>query len=308
MPDSMYKIPNDPDVTSEDIEPNADLSGADLTGASLRSANLTSASLRDADLTGAFLLYANLTDADLTGANLTDTFLGRADLTNADLFSADLTDANLGAADLIKANLRAADLTQSNVKGADFTNAFLGGVELSGITLSRSTLIDAPGERISTDFTDDDSISPEQRYDIIARTNHELRTAYSANGLIGRARSARVRERRARRREALAEGGLGGTAAWFGSLLSKVFTGYGVQLTWVASLMVALYLLSVGVYHFVGEMSLGRSLYYSVVTFTTSPPDPPASGLTSVVAGIETFAGTAAIVFLGYVLGTRERV
>jgi hypothetical protein len=87
-----------------------------------------------------------------------------------------------------------------------------------------------------------------------------------------------------------------------------VFTGYGVQLTWIAGVIAALYLASAGVYHFVGEMSVGRSLYYSVVTFTTSPPSPPPGGLTSVVAGIETFAGTAAIVFLGYVLGTRERV
>jgi len=72
-------------------------------------------------------------------------------------------------------------------------------------------------------------------------------------------------------------------------------------------MMLALYLLSAGVYHYTG-MTISDSLYYSVVTFTTSPPSPPTTEFSRIVAGIETFAGTAAIVFLGYVLGTRERV
>lgn len=52
-------------------------------------------------------------------------------------------------------------------------------------------------------------------------------------------------------------------------------------------------------------MAPDRALYYSIVTFTTSPPP---LGLASIMAGIETFAGTALIVLLGYVLGTREQV
>jgi len=72
--------------------------------------------------------------------------------------------------------------------------------------------------------------------------------------------------------------------------------------------MLTLYLGSALVYWHWGEMWWGRSLYYSVVTFTTAPPKTPPGGITSIVAGIETFAGTTAIVFLGYVLGTRESV
>jgi hypothetical protein len=75
--------------------------------------------------------------------------------------------------------------------------------------------------------------------------------------------------------------------------------------------MVALYLASVAAYFWEG-MPIDQSLYYSVVTFTTAPPtDPSGVGFGTIgtlAAGIETFAGTAAIVFLGYVLGTRERV
>jgi hypothetical protein len=72
--------------------------------------------------------------------------------------------------------------------------------------------------------------------------------------------------------------------------------------------MLLLYLVSAGVYWHWGEMAWDRSLYYSIVTFTTAPPEPPLNYATSVIAGIETFAGTAAIIFLGYVLGSRERI
>ncbi|ESS06675.1 MAG: hypothetical protein A07HB70_01396 [uncultured archaeon A07HB70] len=73
-------------------------------------------------------------------------------------------------------------------------------------------------------------------------------------------------------------------------------------------MMSLLYLCSALVYSVVGGMTPVESLYYSIVTFTTSPPAAPTGLVTRFVAGLETFAGTAAIVFLGYVLGTRERV
>jgi hypothetical protein len=87
-----------------------------------------------------------------------------------------------------------------------------------------------------------------------------------------------------------------------------VFTGYGIQLRWVLGMMTLLYLGSALVYMWFGGMTPGDSLYYSIVTFTTSPPVEPTGLVMRAVAGVETFAGTAAIVFLGYVLGTRERV
>jgi hypothetical protein len=147
-------------------------------------------------------------------------------------------------------------------------------------------------------------------YDTVARTHGELRKAYSANGLLGRARKARVRERRARRREAKAEEGIGGTGAWFFSLLSEIFSGYGVRLLPVVGWMLVLYVGSTVVYWQLTDWGVRYSLYYSIVTFTTAPPaaDPPPSGIPAIVASIETFAGTAAIIFLGYVLGSRERI
>lgn len=181
---------------------------------------------------------------------------------------------------------------------------------LSTVTLSRATNIDSPSKQIRQLAAGKKYIyglSKMATFDSIARANHELREAYSSNGLISRARDARFRERKARRREAKAEGGRG-RLAWAGSLLSMCFTGYDVRLRFLVGSMLALYLGSAVVYWQWGEMWWGRSLYYSVVTFTTSPPEPPTRTVTSVVAGFETVAGTAAIIFLGYVLGTRERV
>jgi hypothetical protein len=54
----------------------------------------------------------------------------------------------------------------------------------------------------------------------------------------------------------------------------------------------------------------GGPFYYSVVTFVTAPPHPPKGVwiVTQAAVLIETYLGTALIVLLGYVLGTRERV
>lgn len=294
MPDSEYEIPNDPDVTSGDIVPNADLAGvnlseanlqyadltygnlentnltdvnldgADLTGANLRGANITGADLSSANLTDALLTKANLYSANLSGADLTGALLDKANLRSADLRGVGFTEAHLTRADLHSADLRGADfsdadlfgaaVTDADLRGANLTDANLGGTDLTGVILARDTRIGVPDRKIMNELSEFDYVSEKRPYEIIARTNHELRSAYSRNGLIGRARNARVRERSARRKEAFAEGGLRGIAAWFGSILSKVFTGYGVQLTWITGVMAVLYLVSAAVYHFVGEM------------------------------------------------------
>jgi hypothetical protein len=71
--------------------------------------------------------------------------------------------------------------------------------------------------------------------------------------------------------------------------------------------MMILYFISAAVYWSLG-MGVLESLYYSIITFTTSPPEPPRGTVMQIIAGIETFTGTLLTVFLGYVLGTREKV
>lgn len=291
---SDYEIPNNDVVSSEDIHPEIDLSEEDLSNANLSEANLR---------------HANLSEANLRHANLSNADLFKADLSKADLFDVDLSKSNLLKADLSEADLFNANLSEANLITADLSKTILAETTLTGVNLSRKTSIDPPGEQIAPYLLNiSNDVSKEERYDTIARANHELREAYSANGLVSQARTVRVWERRARRREALAEESWQGTFDWAASLLSRVVTGYGVKLLPVVVIMSLLYLCSAFIYWQWGGMSWTYSLYYSVVTFTTSPPKSPPSGLLSIVAGIETFAGTAAIVFLGYVLGTRERV
>jgi uncharacterized protein YjbI with pentapeptide repeats len=78
------------DALLEAVESDADLSDADLRGA-----NLSGADLRDADLSGANLSGANLRGADLSGADLNGANLRGADLNGANLRGADLSDAEL---------------------------------------------------------------------------------------------------------------------------------------------------------------------------------------------------------------------
>jgi len=308
------------DLTDTNLE-NANLSGANLTkanlsGADLRNADLSDAKLRKADLTDAILYGANLSETDLINSDLMGAYLRQADLSGANLEDANLSEANLIESNLVDTSLLFADLQDSNLLKANMTRAnltntnldrtLLAETNLDGVSLSRGTSLSGVMDRAKKAAPEE--TSKEQFHADIARIFHTIKSAYSENGLVARARDARYQERRARRKEAYAVGGWRGYAAWFGSLISNIFTGYGVRLRWVIATMLALYFLSAGVYHYGGNMPIEDSLYYSIVTFTTSPPSPPSTSITRIVAGFETFAGTAAIVFLGYVLGTRERI
>ena len=93
------------ETVSEAIRRDANLRGANLSGADLRGANLSGADLRGANLSGADLRGANLRDADLCSADLSYANLRDADLCSADLSYADLRDADLCSADLSYADL-----------------------------------------------------------------------------------------------------------------------------------------------------------------------------------------------------------
>ena len=97
----------------------ADLSGADFSGANLRSADFSGANLRGVDFSG-----ADLSGADLRSANLRSANLRSADFSGADLSGADLRSANLSGADLRSANLSGADLRSANLSDADLSGVF----------------------------------------------------------------------------------------------------------------------------------------------------------------------------------------
>ena len=319
--DLGYADLSNADLKQADLE-GVEMNEVDLSGASLFNSNLSGSGLHDINFTGANLSEADLSEATLSKTDCSEADLYRAvcdeatffdsNLSGAELAGASLRASHLFEADLSETNLSGADLSDAELTGADLTDAILWNTSLSGALISRNTSIDSPGEQIKQTAKEregEELSEPVDWWDAVARANHELKTVYSENGLISQARKARVRERRARRKEAKAEDGWRGTAAWAGSLASRFVTGYGVQIWPVTLLMILLWLGSAAVYTLHGGIGWYDSLYFSIVTFTTSPPPEPAlSGISRFVAGVETFLGTTAIVFLGYVLGTRERV
>jgi uncharacterized protein YjbI with pentapeptide repeats len=92
------------------------LDQADLRGANLSGAHLTSTDLREADLSG-----ADLREAVLSSANLYKADLREADLRGANLSGADLSGTELISANLSSANLRGAVLTLANLSKVDFS-------------------------------------------------------------------------------------------------------------------------------------------------------------------------------------------
>jgi uncharacterized protein YjbI with pentapeptide repeats len=160
-----------------EIEPFADLYGANLRSANLRSANLRSADLSGADLYGANLYGANLSGADLYGANLRSANLRSANLRSADLRSANLDDHALsqtfivpevGAFDAWKAcrdgvlvrvripeDARRSNATERKCR-AEFVDVISvegpkGGKRNSGVSIHDSSVIYRVGERVTCD-------------------------------------------------------------------------------------------------------------------------------------------------------------
>lgn len=266
-------IPND-EVTQADIKPRADLFGADLSGANLYGVNLSGADLAKADLSGANLASADLSGADLSVADLSDALLAEADLSKADLTSADLSGAQLRVADLSEANLLTATISDVTVN-------------------QRTRLSGLPVQPVR-----------QSEWDDLAQAYHDFKVEFQDHGLADNARQAYLLERKARTKEAWAHDDWAKVGS---SLLSQWLTGYGVRVSYVLCWTVVILALTTLWYHLVGVAE--NSVYYSVVTFTTSPPHPPrVSGVaTWAIVLFETYVGTTLIVLLGYVLGNRER-
>jgi uncharacterized protein YjbI with pentapeptide repeats len=255
-------------------------------------------------------------------------FLG-ADLSGADLSDVDLSETDLRHADLSNAGLNRVDLSNKNLSGVNLSRADLRGVSMVGMSADQSTTVG----RMRT------GLSKPHEYDRLAQGYHELKQALSEEGLSQRARQARALEQQARTAESWSrfkqrlfpERSVDGVRQWVsppwpgpairtqfltsvGGFISRVLTGYGTRPLYVISWTVAIILITTAIFK-CGPAPpdggwQGGPLYYSVVTFVTAPPHPPrgVGDFRQAVVLLETYLGTALIVLLGYVLGTRERV
>lgn len=218
---------------------------------------------------------------------------------NTALQGADLTDVNLSDADLRGAGLSDADLRRDSLRRAD-----LRGTTFAGVELDQRTQI---GRRCPRGLDVFD-------YDKLAQSYHELKTAFSDQGLSQRGRDVRFLEQVARRREAWERGQY---LTWAGSILSHGLTRYGTRV-WPVLIWTGLVLALPTVWYALGPAPAegweGGPLYYSVVTFVTAPPHPfETSGgwavsLTRTIILVQTYLGTTLIILLGYVLGSRDRI
>lgn len=280
-------------------------------------------SFADCRLWGADFTGTTLRDADLAGANL-----WRADLADADLRDADLSGATLRDADLASVFLRSADLPDADLRNTILAGVVLGNADLSTVQLNHRTrftpqslrmrLKSIFGPRLGKIGFDSDAWSRH------AIDTHRLTTTCSEQGLTTQARRLTIWDRQARRNVALSSGNL---LSAFGSWLNWQATGYGVSIRRVSRNMIFLFLASTLTYLLYGIQtaeeaipifdlvsrpflteSVVNAVYFSVVTFTTSPPWTVSVGVSQWVAMVETFLGTLLVVLLGYVLGNREQV
>lgn len=305
--------------------PEADLSCANLRYANLThthfgGANLSDGDLHQANLQAANFRLSNLSDVNMEFANLSKAVFWRADLSGANLRQANLQQAYFPSADLSYANLRVANLSDSTVRSVNLSEADLRDVNLTNISVDGETTCKRLYEGYERNCSIDHPLIPvlvkrlnkssefnSKNWDAVARAYHDLKKIFSDHGLIGKARDMHVYERRARSLEAKSASGW---LNWryLGSLLSRVFTGYGVKVRFLLFWMISLFLVSTIVYVSVGvEDTLVKNISYSVLAFTVAPPGIPSGEWTQFVVMVETFFGTLSIVLLGYILGNRER-
>ncbi len=198
------------------------------------------------------------------------------------------------------------DFSDAILYHADLSGANLRGVRLSGADLRETALSDIQVDQATQggrQHMAEMHVRGAEDWAQIARSYHDLKIAFSKQGLVGKARKHYRLEREARGREARANGGIDGYTAYLGSLLSRYMTGYGVGPLRVLLFAGQLFLLATLVYW---DAGISNFWYYSAVTFVGTPPEPPVSSIVKLVAVVESFLGTALTVLLGYVLGNRE--
>lgn len=142
----------DAELTNVRFPKNANLKGADFSGAVLDNANMM-----EADLTGATFVKASLNNANLMQANLNHADLTGITARNASFMKADLSDAKMIGANLMEANLKSAQLVRTdfrmtNLYGAEVMRAVVGETDFRNANLKMTKIADwRPGDKGRTD-------------------------------------------------------------------------------------------------------------------------------------------------------------
>ena len=134
------------DLTNARFPQNANLKGADFSGAVLDNANLMEADLTDASFVKASMNNANLMKANLKNADLTGITAKKASFMKADLEEARMVGANLMEASLMNASLVNTDLKNANLYGAEVMRAVFEETDLREANLKMTKIDDRESE------------------------------------------------------------------------------------------------------------------------------------------------------------------
>lgn len=317
---------------------DADLAGANLRGATLADANLEHATLsgveapeskfQRADLTNATVKDAvfrgaAFTDAKLHSAKLHNTEFRQADFDGAVLVNSKLPGADLSNGYLSECNLRGATLTDAVLERAIMTRANLFGATFTGAKLYGAVLADV---QLDTQTTFGDHYTDSYDPDKAAWMYRQLEQVFRENAFPERAREAYFNRKDLRRQQHWAEGDYGqavlaagyGATMRYGESPGRV-VGISVTTVVVSALLYPLSGLTVEkanassatliAYPFdsVGVLTgLGKSLYFSMITFTTlGYGDVQPLGFGEALATLESFLGALLMALLVFVLGRR---
>lgn len=320
------------EVEGKSREERPDISGdlGRLDGAFLRNvdfwnADLSGANLRGADLR-AFLYGTNLSEANLRDADLSRAYLRGADLSEANLHYADLSEANLFRAKLQEANLVGTDISGAHLKKANLFKINCSDIEIEDpddVIVDSKTRISSRIP-LRSGFRHRPILSWFSLWDGRARGYEQLRKVFQENGLDDHQRKLYSFRRRARAKEAIRSGRL---TSWLGNYLSRILTGHGVMINrvlfWTIFVMFVPWYWYGLVEGWTHEPLEGSPLYYSIVTFVTSPPHPipdlqgeidlllftvSRQSLSRFIVLLQTYIGTALVILLGYVLSNRDPI
>lgn len=278
-------------------------SGERLDGAKLRGLDL-----RDVDwLSGTVLIGANLSNANIS----------RADLSGADLRNSDCEDVTALDTDFYRTNLERANFRETDLRGADLRGARFDGTTLSDSRISRRTKF---GDRVIYEREMRESSDPHDReiaLETAIRTYGKLEGLSQENSLNEQASQFYRKSKDVRRRYNWQEHDF---ASGLVAEASRLFTGYGNRPGRVMLTSLLVILLSAVVYPTVGGLqrtsgtpavfgpvdditrrtvgqvgvTFAKSLYFSVVTFTTLGYGnlEPKTRVGHYIAGTEALIGT----------------
>ena len=140
------------DLTNVRFPQNANLKGADFSGAVLDNANLMEADLTGASFVKTSLNNANFMKSKLENADLTGIVAKKANFIKADLSDAKMIGANLMEANLKSATLVRTDFRMANLCGAEVMRAVVGDTDFRDANLKMTKISDwRPGDKGRTD-------------------------------------------------------------------------------------------------------------------------------------------------------------